>query len=169
MCLCSQCVLMGPYLPVTSMIEFDDSHWPLWVVTFRDLPPRSGVERFLANADVIFERQEPFAWLLHSVHTKAIPHQHRARYAEWIKDNHALLSKYCLGAGFVVPTVIGRLAMRSIFLLQPPPCPHAVMREIDAGRTWCLGRLDANGLLDVSLREETSAHPGPRKSEPRGR
>lgn len=138
------------------MIEFDDSRWPLWVVTFRDIPFRAGVERFLANSDLMFERKEPFAWLIHSAHSKSIPHQHRARYAEWIKDNHVQLSKYCVGACFVVPTVIGRLAMRSIFLLQPPPCPHAVMRDVDAGRTWCFGQLEVKGLLgQASVREST--------------
>lgn len=127
-------------------ISFDDSLWPLLVVTFPRVLDAHHQERYLARVKTYLARGERYVSVLDTRPLKTMTAEHRQRQADFIKEHEALFRRYSLGAVGIVTSPLVALGARVLIHLKPMPTPYYVASSFPAAVAWAAERLDSAAL-----------------------
>jgi hypothetical protein len=58
-----------------------------------------------------------------------------------MKDCRRLMEQRVVGVAFALPSPLMRSVLRGILMMQPMPCPHAVVATEPEGISWTKARL----------------------------
>lgn len=64
--------------------------------------------------------------------------------AAWLEDNRELMETYCVGTVYIIPNIIIRNVLRTIFAFQPQPVPYKVVSNPVDAEEWM-----EDQLLDI--------------------
>ena len=78
------------------------------------------------------------------------PRQVNDEIAAFIKGHQEEFGHLCLGVGMVTPSILLRMALRSLLMLAPLPMPHKITATRREAEAWCRRQLIRGG---VSLSE----------------
>jgi hypothetical protein len=125
---------------------FDESQWPLLVVTLTGEPSALAFENYLFRSTQYLQRQERHVCVFDVSALQILSSEQRQRQVAWLKANEALMSRTLLGVSYVVTSPVVRLTLGVIFHCKPPPTPYAFHTHLDEAKTWAAQRLDEAGL-----------------------
>lgn len=132
--------------PRRHVVEYDESRFPLVIVTPRGEATDAEVAAFLDVLKRPLLRRQTYLQILDATHaTPGTPYQRRIQ-AEWVGAHAPLIKRYTLGVAFVMPSPLIRGALTAILWFQRLPCPHLVMSTMDEAERWAIDRLRAAGL-----------------------
>jgi hypothetical protein len=129
------------------VVSFDDSLWPLLVVTFTGTTSDQEFEAYLEKMSAYLQRGDKYVCIYDSTEMKDSPMVHRQRQLEWLKANDALLRQRMIGTGFIIVSPMIRLAMSVINQLNKPPCPSNAVGNMKAALEWAAERFRAENLM----------------------
>ena len=134
-------------------IEFDDSRWPLVVVTFRGEITDAEFNAYLKALERNLERCEKSrvktAILFDTENGGASNAAQRKAQSEWIKKHFQHSAKWCVGYAFAIPSAIVRGMLQAIFWLSPMPSEHIVVKTRAEAELWLSSRLERAKLSNV--------------------
>ncbi|GHN00567.1 hypothetical protein WSM22_20560 [Cytophagales bacterium WSM2-2] len=133
-------------------ILFDDSKWPLLIVTHPSEPAdKEQTLIYLEKLNTYFERKEKFIAVFDVSGTKPPTAEHRFMVATWIKAKRDKIKPYLLGTAYVMPGLIQRLVLMTFLKLMDTTEiiePVEVFNSMDRAQAWANERMGATVLLD---------------------
>ena len=125
-----------PSRPPTDKLVFDTSRMPLLVVTQIGVLGADEIAYNLACYQELFKRKQHFAVLYDA--RKGLRHDpaHNEAYTKSFNLIQGDMGTWCLGAAYIIDSVLMRMALRGFMLLLRPPCPTrctAVWRTASVG------------------------------------
>jgi hypothetical protein len=129
-------------VPVSPAIEIDRSQQLLVVVRFHRSASSDEFERYLVDYRAALEQQQRFGAVYVTAPSLPIPPPRQVRaQAQFMKDCRRLMEQRVVGVAFALPSPLMRSVLRGILMMQPMPCPHAVVATEPEGISWTKARL----------------------------
>lgn len=126
---------------MTGSIRFDESAWPLVVITFCGVVGHSQFERYIRRLDGLFDRQQRFATILDACEAGVSPPAQRRRQVDWLEERRPEVAAYSSGIAFAASNPKFRFVLSGIFLIAPLPVDHVVCSSLGEARAWAEMRL----------------------------
>lgn len=118
-------------------VDIHYSEFPLvWVEFTGHKATKANFEAYLEGLKKTYDRQERLVLLFDArkVPFPGLPYQ--LRQARWLRDNDALIRKYCQGTAYLIAQPWIRAALKMIFAWQKNPVPTTVLAEPEEAREW---------------------------------
>jgi hypothetical protein len=72
---------------------------------------------------------------------KYLKSEFRIRQGNFFKKHEKKIAEVCLGTAYIVPSVIGRMILNGIFLINKPATPSAVVSSLAEAEKWTADRI----------------------------
>ena len=130
-------------MPAT--IQFDQSRWPLVVVTHHGAATDEEFDAYLVklkqNLDRAVREKMKTVLIFDATHAGNSSAKQRQKQAAWMKQHEAPSRLHSAGYAFVIPSTIIRGALTAILWLSPMPAPYVVVATLAEAQSWCLKML----------------------------
>ena len=128
-------------------MRFDDSQWPLLVVSVSGAPSDEEFEEYLASYDAFLGRGQKYA-IIYETRPDAPMFSvgHARKQAKWIAEHDEEIRRLCVGIAFVLPAPVLRGVLRFILGIQDIPAPYKVFRDMAEATPWLDDRMAIEGL-----------------------
>jgi len=133
-------------------IQFDDTRFPLVVVTFNGTATDAEFSDYLARMSELVSRKQKNVTVFDARSSGVVPAIQRKRQADWIAANRQGLKEYSCGSAFVISSAVVRGALTAILWLQPIPVSHIVLGSVEEAERWAMQRLVTEGVSPPSWR-----------------
>lgn len=124
-------------------IQIRENGWPVLYVEVLGVPTDVAFAQFLRNYKTYLDRPEQYAVVFDARKAGNTPPSQRKAMAQWIEANRERFSQRVKGVAFVIDTLLVRMMLRGILMLQPMPSPHTVVEKPEEATAWCRERLAA--------------------------
>jgi hypothetical protein len=123
-------------------VEIDRSQRLLVIVRFHRGPTDREFEQYLSDYRAVLESDRRFGAVYVTAPSMPLtpPRQVRLQ-AGFMKEHRTLMEQRVVGVAFALPSPLMRGVLRGILMLQPMPCPHAVVTTEAEGVSWVRARL----------------------------
>ncbi len=64
--------------------------------------------------------------------------------ADWLKENEQLMKDYCLGTAYIIPNLIIRNVLKTIFTFQKQPVEYLICKNSEDANVWVNEKLATN-------------------------
>ncbi len=61
--------------------------------------------------------------------------------AQWFKDNELMIQTFCAGTAYMIPNVLLRNVLQTIFKYQQQPVDYLVCKTIEEAKIWTFDKL----------------------------
>ncbi|HSC89002.1 MAG TPA: hypothetical protein VLC09_17090 [Polyangiaceae bacterium] len=132
------------------MLSFDESRWPLIVVTYpEDTTEAEFVEhlgKLSANIRRTAAAQSQTALIYDITSGYRAPARVRQQQADWMKANASQIKGHCAGIAFVMTSSLVRGALTAILWMSAMPTAYTVVATVAEAESWCADRLREKGV-----------------------
>lgn len=126
-----------------SIISTED--FPLVTIKLNnDIETEDQLEAFLEELSDFYASNKQIVVIYYLGALKSMPSKVRIQLGHWIKENNELVKSSVLGTCYVIPNIISRLMINSIFLVQKPSWNHKVTPNEEEAIKWAKTILEAN-------------------------
>jgi hypothetical protein len=123
-------------------IEIDRSQNLLVVVRFNRGPTDDEFRQYLADYTLVLEKEPRLgAVFVTTPDMPMTPPRHVRLQAQFMKQYRELIEQRVIGIAFSLPSPLMRGVLRGVLMIQPIPCPHAVVGTEAEGVAWVKARL----------------------------
>jgi hypothetical protein len=116
--------------------EYDDSQWPITILTAIDEASSDEVIRYLEIQDKVLERKQPHVLIWDARQAKMLEPMQRKRLSTWILENKVALGEYRIGFAFVSSSLVIRGFLKAVHWVTAPPFPTKLFKELEDALTW---------------------------------
>lgn len=131
-------------------ISFDESRWPLVIVTY---PEQTEEADFFAHLDLLdanirrtVAARAKTALIYDITSGYRAPASVRKAQADWMKKNATVTRQNCVGIAFVMTSAVVRGALTAILWMSDMPAPYTVVATVEEAERWCTEKLGAHGV-----------------------
>ena len=111
-------------------------------VTFSDKEPTMAeFEEYLEASLKVMLTDKDFVVISDISKMKYLKSEFRIRQGNFFKKHEKKIAEVCLGSAYVVPSVIGRMILNGVFLINKPATPSAVVSSLAEAEKWTPERL----------------------------
>jgi hypothetical protein len=135
--------VMGESLRFAS---FDDSHWPLLINRLRGEASNQEFDDYLARATRSMDRGQPHVMVVDLSQAVGLPPEQRKRLEQWSRQQEEAMRRTVLGAAYITPTAVVRLALSVLLYVRRPSYPYVIVSREEQALAWALMRLEEAGL-----------------------
>ncbi len=125
---------------------FDDSHWPLLINRLEGQASNREFDDYLVQAAGFMGRGQAHVMVVDLSRAVNPPAEQRQRLEEWSRRHEQLMLRTVLGAAYITPAAVIRLALSVILYLRRPAYPYVIVSREDEALAWALKRLEDVGL-----------------------
>ncbi|GGE06697.1 STAS/SEC14 domain-containing protein [Psychroflexus salis] len=116
-------------------IEIDE--FPYVKVTFTgNAANDENFSDYLKNLKEIYTKRKRVAILFDASKAVFPGISFQKKQAKWLKDNEDLMKNYCAGTAYIIPNLIIRNVLKTIFKFQKQPVPYFVSSETSEAEDW---------------------------------
>lgn len=123
-------------------IQFDQSRWPLVVVTHHGEVSDEQFDEYLGklkdNLDRAIRERMKTVIIFDATNATGSSAKQRQKQAAWMKQYEAPSRLHSAGYAFVIPSTIVRGALTAILWLSPMPAPYVVVATLAEAEAWSL-------------------------------
>lgn len=125
-----------------SYATFDRTQRPLITIQFTGAKATDeNFAEYLAELEENYAPEQPFA-LVFELSDAPVPSlKYQRQQADWMKANEDMISRYCQGTAYVIPGMIMRGVLKTIFSFQKQPAPYKVVATFEEGKEWAKGQI----------------------------
>jgi hypothetical protein len=124
-------------------IEVKDQQWPLLYVEVSGVPTDTAFAKFLTDYTKYLDRAERYAVVFDARKSGNTPSSQRKAMTLWMKQHHDRFADRCLGVAFAMESVLVRMILKGILMVQPMPTTHVVCPTVEQAQAWCQEKLKA--------------------------
>jgi hypothetical protein len=127
---------------MTPSVEIDRSQPLLVVVRFLRGTTDDEFRQYLADYTQVLEAEPRFGAVFVTAPAMPMtpPRQVRLQ-ARFMKSYREMIEQRVVGIAFALPSPLMRGVLRGVLMIQPMPCPHAVVGTEAEGVAWVKARL----------------------------
>ncbi len=126
--------------------ELVTTYLPLVVGRLDGKPTVAEANGFREGMETILDRSERFGQLLDLRYWIPEDPEQRKQHSEWTNLNRDRIKALSVGAVFVVPSIMARMALNFIFFFSPMPAEHKVCKSFPDAVEWLEGQFKVAGL-----------------------
>ncbi len=130
---------------MAARIQFDQSRWPLVVVTHHGAPTDEEFDAYLLklkeNLDRAVRERMKTVLIFDATHASGSSAKQRQKQAAWMKQHEAPSRLHSAGYAFVIPSTVVRGALTAILWLSPMPAPYVVVATLGEAESFCFKML----------------------------
>ena len=130
-------------------MKFDDSPWPLVVITLPPILAPDTIEAMRAHAEAAFRRGQRYATVVDATPVQRAPDaRFRQQLAEMMNEPawRAASARYVVASGVAVTSAVVRAAGTAIGWLHGNPHPVHYTPDLPSAVDWCVARLEDAGV-----------------------
>ena len=130
-----------------SKLTFDDSRWPLLIVTIEGVLTDEAFKReFLSNYDRYLRRGVPYSIVFDAREAGRSPPSQQRLMGDWMKKNASLMRQRIQGISFVIDNILVRMVFKSILFISPIPVSYIITKSFNQAVLWSQQKIqDAQG------------------------
>lgn len=64
--------------------------------------------------------------------------------ADWLLENKTLMTNYCCGTAYIIPNIVIRGVLKTIFAFQNQPVPYLICKTMTKAENWTNEQLNKN-------------------------
>ena len=122
---------------------FNRSAFPLIVVSFTgENETPDNFKEYLNGLLKNYEAKKPFSLVFDATKASTPNIKYQKLQAMWMKEHDSLVKEYCRCVAYVVPSVLLRGVLKTIFRLQKNPVPFKVFSNLDDAKNWAREAID---------------------------
>jgi hypothetical protein len=123
--------------------KFDQTKAPLIIIEFTgEKANAQNFAHYLRSLEENYARKEQIALVFDARKALDLNPLYQMKQAYWLRQNKALIERYCQGVAYVVPNSFLRTMLGLVFKIQPNPVPFKVFSNLDAGLVWAASQLE---------------------------
>lgn len=125
---------------------FDKSLFPIVVVKFKG--GEISEKEFDAHLDRmyhLYSEHDKILIVFDTSNAKYLSSTLRIKQGNWLKKHHKLLKDTIIAAVYVSSSVMMKMMLKGIFLVQTPAWEHKVVVNLDNGLEWAKEKLKEKG------------------------
>jgi hypothetical protein len=123
--------------------KFDQTKAPLIIIEFTgEKANAQSFAHYLRSLEENYAREEQIALVFDARKALDLNPLYQMKQAYWLRQNKALIERYCQGVAYVVPNSFLRTMLGLVFKIQPNPVPFKVFENLDAGLVWAESQLE---------------------------
>lgn len=116
--------------------EFDESTWPIPVVTGTGDATSEDVDEYLQIQTELLKKEEPHALIFDVRNVGHMKAADRSLIGQWLKQHAASLRMYRRGFAYVTESMATRGLLTAILWVSPPPYPYKIFSNMEEARAW---------------------------------
>ncbi len=118
-------------------VAIDKSKFPVIALQFGNFEPSAQqFEEYLDEMQKLYESEEKYVIIFDSSKSQYLSTENRIKQGVWMKKNDALTKEKVLGLAFVVPSIMIRMLLNAIFLIQKPSVDYKVCTKMEEAVEW---------------------------------
>lgn len=111
-------------------------------VTFSDKEPTMAeFEQYLEESLQVMLTGKDFVVISDISKMKYLSSEFRIKQGNFFKKHEKKIAEVCLGTAYIVPSVIGRIILNGVFLINKPATPSAVVSTLAEAEKWTSEKL----------------------------
>jgi len=129
-----------------SYAHFNFNDFPTVVISFTgEKATKQNFRQYLDTIRSIYNRKEKFALIFDAQNASIPGFKFQKMQADWLAENHNLISTYCLGTSYIIPNALVRGVLKAIFAIQTQPVPYKVAENMESAQHFTSQLLVAAG------------------------
>jgi hypothetical protein len=98
--------------------------------------------QYLFELEQIYKQQKKLA-IIFDASKAVIPGvSYQKMQAKWLKDNKKLMTNYCAGTAYVIPSLLIRNVLKAIFTFQKQPVDYTICKNETEAIDWVNKKLN---------------------------
>ena len=123
--------------------SIETEEFPYVVVTFTgNAANQENFSLYLSELKEIYDKKKEVTILFDASKAVFPGISFQKKQATWLTENEKLMKDYCLGTAYVIPNLIIRNVLKTIFKFQKQPVPYYVSSEFSEAEDWLNERLN---------------------------
>lgn len=123
-------------------VSFDESRWPILVVTFEGNHSDQTTERFMRAMEGYYGRRQPFIMIV-VIESYGREDRHLiAPVARWYREHTEAFEEFGLGLALVPPSETFRFLLSTFMAIAPIPDHYTVVKTREEALAWAQERLE---------------------------
>lgn len=122
---------------MVSVLEIDESSFPLLVVTFRGAITAEAIARYYSRVDVWFASNKPVAVIIDVTRLDVPSASMRRLFSEATAARGPAIAKGCAGVAVVLSSTLIRGVVTALGWLHPPKHPQVEVATLGEARAAC--------------------------------
>ena len=124
--------------------EVDKTDFPIVVVTFTgSSADAENFPLYLHEIKQCYDNHNKLAIIFDATNAVFPGLNFQKMQAQWLEDNTQMMKDFCVGTAYVIPNIIIRNVLKTIFAFQRQPIPYVVCSEIATAENWITLKLNA--------------------------
>jgi hypothetical protein len=99
---------------------------------------------YLDEVKKVYEEKQRIAIIFNAEKTVMPAVKFQKMQADWLKVNKKLMTDYCCGTAYIIPSIVIRNVLKAIFTFQKQPVPYLVCKTIYEAEAWTTNQLNNN-------------------------
>jgi hypothetical protein len=118
-------------------IKVDISEFPFVRIQLKPFQPTTeSMDSYMEHLDALHSQPEPFVILMEFPQKlMLLKAEHRIRIGKWMKENEEKV-RTCKATAFVMPSILYKIVMQGVFLIQTPFTDYKVVDKIEKAEEW---------------------------------
>lgn len=112
----------------------DESSFPIIKIEFTGSKSTDqNFQSYLDQMKACYRHEKKLALIFNASQASVPSLSHQKMQANWLKENKALMQKFCVTTAYIIPNAAIRTILRVIFSFQKQPVPYKIFEtEIEA-------------------------------------
>ncbi len=129
-------------------ISVDVSQFPLVRIQLKPFQPtKETMDSYMVHLDALHSQPNPFVILMEFPQKLTVlKAEHRIRIGNWMKENEEKV-RTCKATAFVMPSIVYKVVMQGVFLIQPPFTDYKVVDKIEKAEEWLHEKMKEENIL----------------------
>jgi hypothetical protein len=115
---------------------YTDSHPIIKVVFTGEQANDDNFPFYMQEVKDVYEQKQNVAIIFDATNAVLPAIKYQKMQAEWLKENEQLMKDYCLGTVYIIPNLIIRNVLKTIFTFQSQPVPYLVCKSKNVAEVW---------------------------------
>ncbi len=101
----------------------------------------SNFPKYLDDVKKVYESEEKLGLIFDATKAVVPGFKFQKMQGDWLKENENLMKSYCVGTAYVIPNMLIRNVLKTIFAFQKQPIPYVVSANLKEAEDWIDQRL----------------------------
>ncbi len=122
--------------------EIDRSEFPIVKVVFTgETAQADNFPIYLEEVRQSYDSKSPLAIIFDASNAVFPGIAYQKMQAKWLKENQQLMKDFCKGTAYIIPNIIIRNVLQTIFAFQTQPAPYLVCSTYQEAEVWAKKQL----------------------------
>lgn len=98
-------------------------------------------ELYLNEIKQLYDNKDKIALIFDATNAAFPSVKYQKLQAQWFKDNETIIKTYCAGTAYIIPNILLRNVLQTIFKYYEQPVEYMVCKTVEEAKIWTFEKL----------------------------